>query len=184
MPSDAQNELQWLAFRYVAGELSGDEAAQFEDRLDHDQQAREAVAGAVELTQAVVASGAELPRVLPMRRRFRTALSWTFASAAAAACAAVIVWHGAPARPTSTARQSAQEVALAWSGLHQTTEDASTLPTDLLASMDDAIRQSDLDVAVAAGGLDANDAALPPWLVEAAALRDGPRNAGSEREEN
>jgi hypothetical protein len=184
MPSDAHNELQWLAFRYVAGELSGDEAAQFEDRLDQDQQAREAVAAAVELTEAVVASGADRPRVLPMRRRFRATAMWTFASAAAAACIAVVVWHGDSGRPASTARESAQDVALTWSGLHQTGEDAANLPTDLLASIDDSIRQSDLDVAVAAGGLDAGDAALPPWLVEAAALRDGPRNAGPEIEEN
>lgn len=49
----AAGELSWLAFRFVAGELSGDELAAFEQRLEVDQGAREAVAEMVELTTAV-----------------------------------------------------------------------------------------------------------------------------------
>ena len=48
------NELDWLAFRYVAGELNETEAAQFEECLAIDQSAREAVARNVELTGALV----------------------------------------------------------------------------------------------------------------------------------
>ena len=47
------DDLSWLSFRYVAGELSGDELAAFEQRLEVDQAAREAVAEMVELTTAV-----------------------------------------------------------------------------------------------------------------------------------
>ena len=53
LPSEAKSDLPWLAFRYVAGELAGDEAAAFERRLDTDQGAREAVAEVVELSGAV-----------------------------------------------------------------------------------------------------------------------------------
>ena len=49
------SEILWLAFRYVAGELAPDEAESFEHCLDQDQEAREAVARAVELTGAVAA---------------------------------------------------------------------------------------------------------------------------------
>jgi hypothetical protein len=53
-------ELDWLAFQYVAGELSMDEAERFEQRLGLDQSAREAVAKAVELTRVTaLAAGVE-----------------------------------------------------------------------------------------------------------------------------
>ena len=45
--------LLWHAFRYIADELSADETEQFEARLADDQVAREAVARAVELSQAI-----------------------------------------------------------------------------------------------------------------------------------
>lgn len=52
----ADADLFWLAFRYVDGALTSEEAAQFESRLEHEQSAREAVAEAVELTAAVGAA--------------------------------------------------------------------------------------------------------------------------------
>ena len=56
--------LDWLAFCYVSGELDGDERTAFENRLADDQVAREAVARAVELTEAVaVIEDAEAVRV-------------------------------------------------------------------------------------------------------------------------
>jgi hypothetical protein len=51
-----QSELEWLAFQYVAGELPGDDAAGFEERLATDQLAREAVARAVELADIAMAA--------------------------------------------------------------------------------------------------------------------------------
>ena len=44
-----QAELEWLAFRYVAGEMSADEARALEQQLAGDQAAREAVSSAVAL---------------------------------------------------------------------------------------------------------------------------------------
>jgi len=52
-PSEQLSDLDWLAFRYVAGELTADEALRFEHTLAEDQAAREAVAAAVELGSAV-----------------------------------------------------------------------------------------------------------------------------------
>lgn len=48
-----RTELDWLAFQYVAGELSADEAEQFESRLLCDFAAAEAVSRAVALGEAV-----------------------------------------------------------------------------------------------------------------------------------
>lgn len=55
MASDREDnsELSWLAFRYVVGELTPAETAEFEARLESDQSAREMVAEAVELAAAV-----------------------------------------------------------------------------------------------------------------------------------
>jgi len=52
------DDLDWLAFCYIADELPRDEAHAFEARLADEQEAREAVARAVELTRAVAAAGA------------------------------------------------------------------------------------------------------------------------------
>lgn len=52
------NDIFWTAFRYVHGELNTDEALAFELALETDQAAREAVARAVELGEAVCAVAA------------------------------------------------------------------------------------------------------------------------------
>jgi hypothetical protein len=54
MTNDRDN-LAWLAFRYIADEMPAGEVESFEGRLAVDQAAREAVAAAVELAQAVTA---------------------------------------------------------------------------------------------------------------------------------
>ncbi len=51
-----RNDLDWLAFQYLANELSDAQRSAFEDQLATDQNAREALARSVELTQAVVAA--------------------------------------------------------------------------------------------------------------------------------
>ena len=49
--SSDSNELSWLAFRYIAGEMTASECRDFEIRLQDDQLARESVADAVEAMQ-------------------------------------------------------------------------------------------------------------------------------------
>ena len=46
-------DFDWLAFRYVSGEMTAEEHAAFEENLAESQPAREAVAAAVLLAQAV-----------------------------------------------------------------------------------------------------------------------------------
>ncbi len=55
-----ENDLQWTAFRYIAGELSHADAEAFEARLADDQAAREAVAASVQMTQAVASISDEI----------------------------------------------------------------------------------------------------------------------------
>jgi len=59
-------ELDWQAFRYIAGEMSLEEADQFEGRLAVDQAAREAVARSVEIAQGVASIAAEPVSCVPM----------------------------------------------------------------------------------------------------------------------
>jgi len=57
------SELEWRAFCYIGGELSSEEATEFENVLAEDQMAREAVAAAVEMSQEIsVAHQFELVR--------------------------------------------------------------------------------------------------------------------------
>ena len=53
MNAEHRDDLEWLAFRYVAAELSPAEYRAFESRLEHDQEARQAVGRLVEMTCAV-----------------------------------------------------------------------------------------------------------------------------------
>lgn len=53
MSRKQREDLDWLAFRYVAAELSPADSREFEQRLEYDQKAREAVGRVVEVTCAV-----------------------------------------------------------------------------------------------------------------------------------
>lgn len=55
VPAD-RDELDWLAFRYVSGDMTSAEAAQFEHRMGEEEAACEAMIGAVELAHAVAAT--------------------------------------------------------------------------------------------------------------------------------
>jgi hypothetical protein len=101
MSEKQRDDLDWLAFRYVAAELSGAESREFEDRLEHDQQAREAVGRVVEVTCAVRSLEPDvLPRVRLARRRRawypRRSVRWLAALALGLALA-VLAW-GPPHR--------------------------------------------------------------------------------------
>ena len=70
------DDLAWLAFRYVAGDLDPDESAAFERRLDHDQPAREAVAEAVALMAGVVHAAPALRSTRSTRSTVREPWRW------------------------------------------------------------------------------------------------------------
>jgi len=119
MPHEKPDDLDWLAFCYIADELSRDEAGAFEARLADDQQAREAVARAVELTRAIAAAGAErrkrpapASRAAGVWRRMGLAgrlgrLAWAAAAAAACLAAVSVYQHARDTSPVAGTRQEA-----------------------------------------------------------------------------
>jgi hypothetical protein len=93
-----RDELAWLAFQYVAGELPAAAADQFEERLALDQTAREAVAQSVELYHAVAAvEAATTVGVVTIAAKEKSTWSqrlvWLSTGAAAAALLAVATWN-------------------------------------------------------------------------------------------
>jgi anti-sigma factor RsiW len=125
------DELDFLAFRYISDELSDDERAAFELRLVEDQAAREAVARSVELSQAMLAAieslepksaDLQLAGLAPREASFPswyTRIAWM--TAGAAACLVGLIGYqfylkqpiAGPA-PTSTTAEVAR-LADAWS---------------------------------------------------------------------
>lgn len=103
---ECQNELDWAAFCYLAGEMTPAETEQFEARLADEQPAREALARAVELTQVVAAAEATQPEpvlVVPAAKQasWMTRLSWMAVGGLASAVLAML-WSGGHFNPSST----------------------------------------------------------------------------------
>ena len=106
-------DLDWLAFCYVADELADSDRAAFEARLADDQAAREAVAHAVELTQAVAVMLREraephrpvlAPAAITRRTTWPRRLAWMSvgASAALVLVAVALNWRTIAGRFDST----------------------------------------------------------------------------------
>jgi anti-sigma factor RsiW len=175
-PQAPDDDLTWLAFRYVAGELDPDESTAFEHRLDSDQPAREAVAEAVALMAGVVRAAPALRSTPVMRSRVRKAVAVALASAACLALAvAPRLVDFRPRGNAPDARTPApgagSAVALAWSGLRQ---EAAETPRqdDPTAALDDPEADTVTPVETTARAGDLVEG-LPAWLIEAASLRPG-----------
>lgn len=157
-------ELEWAAFRYTCGELDEAEALAFEDLLATDQQAREALAAAVGLAQAVRrAEGAVVP--MPTSRlRSRRAL---FAAAASVLVATGLALWSRTAPPSLGHRDAssaeAHAVALAWLDLHTDPDPEDAAPA--LGEFEDA--EAPIETAEAA------EDSIPAWLFEATEAYSG-----------
>ena len=147
MNSFDPHELNWLAFRYVAGEMSADECAEFETRLADDQAAREAVASAVELTQTMACAANDscdiaAPEIV-VRKRGRAVrgrrLLWV--GLGAAACLTLVVFlrgvfnvrdvADSKLNPARHVRESQpQQLALVWSQTRQGEETEAAADSD------------------------------------------------------
>jgi hypothetical protein len=175
---DDASELDWLAFRYVAGEMAVEEAEAFEGRLDQDQEAREAVARVVELAGAVAALAPQAATTLPFRRHPTIRTFIAAATMAAAACLAWLVIHNGGPAPAPSGRRGAiriaptTTVALTWSTLDQERAADKGDSGALLAS------NEDLSAVAESEDSSLSDPGLPPWLVDAAALAARPEHAG------
>ena len=150
-------ELDWLAFCFVTGELSGDERSSFECRLSEDQSAREAVARAVELMQAISLAQTHedaQPVLVTNGRRTTTwprRLAW-MSVGASAALVLVAAWlqFDAIARLFSPPPVDRQELAEVWSRTRETVRDiVQSEPYEFSAPV-----ESDLS----------SDDAFPSWI--------------------
>lgn len=177
----------WLAFRYVANEMSHDERQRFEERLSDDQAAREAVASAVELTQTIasietVEHAVELSaRNVFQNRRWQRA-TWT--AAAMAGCLAVVLgWQlvgqllkGNPSQRSGISHRRAasgsdsDKLAQAW--LDTAGETFVFLPAEAAAGETGSLtRSADLEglapPEVSTSILDSKDLEAPDWMMAA-----------------
>jgi hypothetical protein len=150
-----KQDLDWLAFRYVAGEMTDDESAAFELRLADDQLARDAVVEAVQLGECIVAIESQTPVVAvasaPAQGR------WMEFFLAAAACGLLIATVAYQSGERSSPGISDQ-VAEAWSQRLDT--DWSDIPGD-----DFAVNPEESDVPEA--GETAMTSDVPDWMLEA-----------------
>jgi hypothetical protein len=173
-------DLEWLAFQYIAGELSVEEAESFERRLEADQSAREVLARTVQISQAIAALPPQTVAVDKHPVRRRSLASWVVPIAAAASLAfalglslahrgadvAQLPGGGAPAESAGLAH-STQGLTDLWL---QSERAAATLREILQLDAADA---GDGESMSAAADLDA-DVDVPGWMIAAAAVIDPP----------
>ncbi|MEQ8789021.1 MAG: hypothetical protein RIC55_22100 [Pirellulaceae bacterium] len=166
-------ELDWLAFRYIAGELDEAELEAFELRLAEEQPARDAVALAVEVVQTVSAAEhlEEIPMVVTAAReasRWRHVAWLAIAAGVAACCASVAlmfsggvssVEHDASALAAERVPQASPVVANAW---------LETFDQPILATSQ-TVASDPLEIEPALLSGDETEVATPDWMAAALA---------------
>jgi anti-sigma factor RsiW len=169
MNSESQHELDWLAFQYALDELSPRDRAAFEVRLEDDQNAREAVARAVELSLATCAAYREDAVVLAARERMlgKSSRGWWSVGVAACALFALIavsqLTRNAGERlARTTPKSNGDQLAIAWSQTRAALPTSAVLGEDLDTLDDDFAIRGDDDTLVA----------LPSWMIAAVAEVD------------
>ncbi|WP_435018804.1 hypothetical protein TA3x_000790 [Tundrisphaera sp. TA3] len=148
----AIDDLDWLAFLYVSDEMDDAGRAAFEDRLDRDQSAREAVAGAIGMAQVVAMAPTAASRPSPLRLPTRRLAG--LAAAAGLVGASLIALRPAPAPAPD--RPPIAEIVQAWSDLRGGREPG-PIDAELLAVV---AEPADAEVETSA--------APPSWLLIAA----------------
>jgi hypothetical protein len=181
------HELDWLAFRYLAGELSATELLDFESRLGADEAARSSLSDMVELTLALSAAGpafqrepcATAPADTTARRPNRRIRARSIWLAGVLACSAVVlvaawsVWPGphhiAPRTAgTTNWNDESLKLAVIWNearfGLVM---DESWVSDEASDETDEALPASDLDLAASASREESDEwpaAEAPSWV--------------------
>jgi hypothetical protein len=178
MPLEPESDLHWTAFLYVSGELTIDESTSFESLLAEDQEAREAVALAVELAEVLAVVGPEHKSV-SRKRTNRRALAWAGSLAAAACLVAAIVPAFRPVVPTESTAD-ASSVALAWSGLRVGDDTDWSAFVDSVQVQDSSASSPLAEPENADISETSTDRPLPSWLLSAASVPTG----DSPQEEN
>ena len=157
------DDLDWLAFQYVAGELLGADLEAFEDLLATDDRACSAVAQAVQVTEAVVCCehdyGQSVNRELrlarvaspvpqPAKRQLWRGLLAVACSAASVAV--MISWLNLQAPPEQLVTGSETAVAALW--VHNADDEATH---DLVTATNTELHDSE------------EEDAVPAWLLAA-----------------
>lgn len=158
------NELNWSAFRYVSGEMTADELAAFELRLDDDQEARDAVVAAVKLMDAVATAEYRLPApltpVLQTARRLNRVE--TYLTVAVALAIAVVFW---------VSRSNDRKVAGVDSTRPSAASDADDGRSDVLSVWSElnstVDRDDDSAPEVETVGADDAELEVPGWMIAA-----------------
>jgi len=161
------NNLDWLAFSYAAGELNQTAAEQFELRLADDQVAREALARAVQLCQTVTAaenqSDMYVTPAVAFQKNWNHRISW-MAIGGLASLLLALLWTGVVGPTWHTAKIhsfSKQNLAFAWTQTkHElaTVRDAGDWPGSFADATDDN---------AAATAFDDSPDDAPSWMTAA-----------------
>jgi hypothetical protein len=171
-PNQSTDELDWSAFRYVAGEATPDEARALEERMAGDQAAREAVARAATLGLRLASSGQAV--VEPRREATfatpggRTIHAATWAAIGAAAAVAVMFGASRLRPPAGEPRPATPPIAqatsaLAWLQVREIGETTASVAGELEGP-----------VAEASPSVEAADpAVVPSWMFEIAGETPG-----------
>jgi hypothetical protein len=192
MTAENEVDVDWLAFQYIADELTDDDRTTFEQRLANDDQACEAVARAVKVTQTLVAANtvdhlAETVLVTTAQR----AAWWRRASLVAmvttACLALVLVYQGVKLHSARTADDgesvvvasvlndpASQRLAIAW--LETRTE----LPESGLWSSESSEEQPLPDYPLESAGAEEvpPEITAPSWMLAAVSgLIDNPNHS-------
>ena len=163
MSYEPQHDLDWQAFLYVSGEMIDADLQAFEGRLAEDQSAREAVAQAVELLSKMTAgansgNAIAIANVQPVGGR-------TIFAAIATAAALVLVCFSLTRRPLSEFdSEPVRELVSLWSGSADLSED-----------------WSETDLSPVAASEEADDLAIPGWML--AAVEPSPDNKPAKKED-
>ena len=170
------SELFWLAYCYVAGELSPAQTLEFEARLEVDQPAREAVALAVEMAAAVQGAADSFVELPASRRGMSPVGGWAWAMAASIALAVVgysFLGRNALQDAAPELSPADRQLADAWA--------ASKLDESESATGDESNHLTGLELSSLSG--DEND--LPDgelfvsdWLLEAVSAAESTRGEG------
>jgi hypothetical protein len=166
------DELDWLAFCYAAGELTAGDAAAFEARLADEQEAREALARAVEMSE-VVATAESLAPVVVARSQssvWMKRVVW-MAIGSAASLLVALLWSGGSALwPDRTVASSDRALlADAWS---RTRQELAESDSDLwypkhLAASESTAELFDARAPLAADDGELLEQATPSWMTAA-----------------
>lgn len=158
MQESLSEDVDLLAFRYIAGEMTAADAELFEQRLADDQAAREAVARAVDMAQAVASVPADTIPLPAFRhseltthqprasRRLRPA-RWIAAAAAVVLAVLGLQFFKGPSDQTTLAK--------VWVNLWLGQDALETSNLDLIADSEESVIDDDSDLTV------------PGWMMEA-----------------